>query len=292
MSIFKLIKLAQLSLVVLISVTACKYESSENNIQTTTFDAVNPHNGLKTKVVNMKTGYSSSDNLVIIDYNNNKALNASSLNDDYFYPTQDVIISDPESGFANYTLWIRRGESWVLQTGGKNQPPAVSKTYGRATPNFIVLQDSNFDLWIYNGTVWSKQTTTRAGHGSLSHPPSVSRIYGIPSLHSIVLQTKTEFHLGMKPDEFEQLWVYNGRIWSKLTGGENQPPAVSSIAGRPTPTSIVLVDKIANLWVYDGHMWKCINGGANSPVAIGDIYGRYPAPNFIVIRDRNDALWV
>lgn len=274
-------------------VTACNDGQHRNNIQTTTFDAVNPYNGVKTKVVNMTDGYNTEYNSVPIDYNN-KLLNATSLNDDDYSSTQDVIISDSESGYSNYNLWIRKGQSWVRQTGGKSQPASVSKTYGIVTPNFIVLQDANFDLWIYNGTVWSKQTTKIKNSPSqlLSYPPSVSHIYGIPSLNSIVLQTKVEFHLWMKPNDFDQLWVYNGLVWKKVTGAANQPQAVSSVVGRPSPTSILLLDKTANLWVYNGHSWKCISGGVGSPSVINNIYGRYPAATFMVIRDKNDALWL
>lgn len=293
--------------------SGCDYGKRQQSYGTTvtTFDAVNAQNPqFKTTITNIV--YDDKVRPESVNYNNNKILNAPSIESSGYYPAKNVVISDPESGIVNYKLWVWQNESWVLQTGGAKQPPSVNKIYGMATPEFIVLQDSNHDLWVYSDVMfngWSKQTLsssvykdstqdsnairqTNSGH----NPPSVSRVYGDPSPSSIILQTAAQPHGFWLNDEQipKQLWVYNGKSWNKLTGGVKQPPSVSEIVGNPTPKSIVLLDKSVaqNLWVYNGNVWKRLTGCDNQPVAIHNIYGRYPTPKFLVVRDNDNVLWV
>lgn len=265
-----------------------------DKLSSITFNAINPATNDKTVVTNI-----SYDNFLVLEsinnYNNDAILNADSLNGESSIYRNDVILSDNKSGADDSNLWVKNGESWILQTGGLGQPPSVHKIYDNSSSKFILVKskvgkfglfsEPREDMWLYNGKSWTKQT------GGVNQPQSVEEVYGTPSLNSIVIKEKVNNNVVGYHGE---LWIYDGKSWSKQTGGNNQPPSVEYIANGPTSSSLIILDDTFNhdVWIFYGKRWKKLTGGFNQPSRVVGIYGKNPNPVFLVVADSDSRLWV
>jgi hypothetical protein len=265
------------------SISSCDLSNRHHSIS---FNAVNPDNGIVTKITNIAYGESV---VSTVNYDNTRILNAPSMLGESRESISGVIIADSGIGNKASSLWVFDGESLVLQTGLPQRPASIDIIYGKPTKQSIIIKSKIGggglfgllleELWIYDGRVWSRQT------GGVNQPPSVDNVYGEPTLSSLILTSK----IGGK----KYLWYYNGKSWLRLTGGINQPATVKKIMGKVTISSILLLDENDNLWAYNGDAWNKLSGGINAPDKIQNVYtNKYAQLDFLAVTDKKSLLWL
>lgn len=197
----------------------------------------------------------------------------------YGSPTEhSIVMSD-----KNQQLWIYNGNEWKVITGGSDQPLNIDEMFGSPIPNSIIMSDKNKYLWGYNGTVWTRLNGSQNQPAKLVDPFMMEDysygVYGSPTLDSIIMV-----------DINKSLWIYDGKIWTKLTGSSSQPKKILEMYGSPNLNSIIMTDADKKLWTYNGKIWSKLMGQSGQPSAVR-LVSDSSVSNAIIMTDEKRDLW-